>query len=41
MHVFMYEYQGASLNRGLPSRKFYRLVHAANAGLPNATVNDA
>ncbi|KAL9316144.1 hypothetical protein ACSQ67_017145 [Phaseolus vulgaris] len=32
---------GASLNRGLPSRKFYRLVHAANAGLPNATVNDA
>ncbi|KAK7372606.1 hypothetical protein VNO80_05992 [Phaseolus coccineus] len=33
--------EGASLNRGLPSRKFYRLVHAANARLPNATVNDA
>ncbi|KAK7372609.1 hypothetical protein VNO80_05995 [Phaseolus coccineus] len=36
-----HHFEGASLNRGLPSRKFYRLVHAANARLPNATVNDA
>lgn len=37
----MYEYQGASLNRGLPSRKYYPLVHAANARLLNATIDDA
>ncbi|KAG5109591.1 hypothetical protein JHK82_038814 [Glycine max] len=33
--------KGASLNRGLPSRKFYPLVHAVNARLPNATIEDA
>ncbi|KAK7300395.1 hypothetical protein RJT34_11239 [Clitoria ternatea] len=34
-------YQGASLNRGLASRKFYPLIHSMNARLPNATVEDA
>ncbi|RDY01852.1 Subtilisin-like protease, partial [Mucuna pruriens] len=33
--------KGASLNRGLPSRKYYPLVHAVNARLPNATIQDA
>ncbi|XP_020202601.1 subtilisin-like protease Glyma18g48580 [Cajanus cajan] len=33
--------KGSSLNRGLPSRKFYPLVHAVNARLPNATIQDA
>ncbi|XP_014504298.1 subtilisin-like protease Glyma18g48580 [Vigna radiata var. radiata] len=33
--------KGASLNRGLPSRKYYPLVHAANARLLNATIDDA
>jgi len=41
MHACVHEFQGASLNRGLPSRKFYPLVHAANARLPNATRDDA
>lgn len=35
--------KGASLNRGLPpsSRKFYPLIGAVNARLPNASINDA
>ncbi|XP_027329515.1 subtilisin-like protease Glyma18g48580 [Abrus precatorius] len=33
--------KGASLNRGLPSQKFYQLIHSVNARLPNATSQDA
>ncbi|KAL2316998.1 hypothetical protein Fmac_030874 [Flemingia macrophylla] len=33
--------KGASLNRGLPSRKLYPLVHAVNVRLPNATAQDS
>ncbi|XP_027368536.1 subtilisin-like protease Glyma18g48580 [Abrus precatorius] len=33
--------QGASLNRGLPSGNFYPLIHAIDARLPNATIQDA
>ncbi|XP_061338209.1 subtilisin-like protease Glyma18g48580 [Gastrolobium bilobum] len=33
--------KGASLNRGLPSRKSYPLIHSVDAKLPNATIQDA
>ncbi|KAJ1386920.1 Peptidase S8/S53 domain [Sesbania bispinosa] len=34
-------FKGASLSRGLPSRKFYPLVHSIDARFPNATIEDA